>query len=393
MREKNPGPSSQGPALKPRHWGLGASFVWKRAAAIARKEWFHIRRDPFTLALALVLPLAMVIIYGVAIDFNIKDVRLSVNDSDRSQTSRRLLDTFSSSDYFRLRPVVSPAAAVQDVTGERARAALIIPPRFEKDLLAGRGAQAQILLDGADNSTVGPVSQYVTTIQTLASERIAGADMTPPYELRTRYLFNPELNSRWFVIPGLIVVIMAILSIFLTALTVAREWENGSMELLLSTPVEPVEIIVGKAAPYAALAVLAVAFVYVIARSVFGVPFVGNLAVFALGCLLFLITYLAQGLLISVITRQQTIAMQFSMLTGMLPSNLLSGFVFPIASMPSFFWYFTMLLPARWFMVISRRTFLEGSSLVELAVPFAALALSCVVMVALAAKRFKRTLE
>lgn len=369
------------------------TFVWSRSAAVARKEWFHIRRDPFTMALALVLPLVMVIIYGVAIDFNIKDVRMAVSDSDQTQTSRQLLETFASSNYFRLQPVISPAAAVQDVVGEKARVALIIPPRFQKDLFAGRGAQAQILLDGADNSTVAPVTQYVGAIQTLASQRLGDVSLTPPYELRTRFLFNPELNSRWFVIPGLIVVIMAILSIFLTSLTVAREWENGSMELLLSTPVEPAEIIVGKAAPYAALGILAVAFVYVIARTVFGVPFVGHLPVFALGCALFLITYLAQGLLISVITRQQTIAMQFSMLTGMLPSNLLSGFVFPIASMPTFFWYFTMLLPARWFMVISRRTFLEGSTLTELAVPFGALTLSCVVMVFLAARKFRRTLE
>ena len=369
------------------------AFVLRRSGAVARKEWFHIRRDPFTMALALVLPLVMVVVYGVAIDFNIKDVRLAVSDSDQSQSSRRLIDTFASSDYFQIEPVAAPSTAVKDVSSERAKAALIIPPRFEKDLLNGRMARAQVLIDGADNSTVGPVSDYVATIQTMASERIAGATLTPPYQLRTRFLFNPELNSRWFVIPGLTVVIMAILSIFLTALTVAREWENGSMELLLSTPVEPLEIIVGKAAPYAALGAVAITFVYVIARTAFGVPFVGHLWVFALGCALFLITYLAQGLLISVMTRQQTIAMQFSMLTGMLPSNMLSGFIFPIASMPTFFWYFTMLLPARWFMIIARHTFLEGSSVEQLAVPFAALGISCAIMVTLASRKFKRTLD
>jgi ABC-2 type transport system permease protein len=368
-------------------------FKWSRSSAIARKEWFHIRRDPFTLALALVLPLFMVVVYGVAIDFNIKNIELAVSDSDQSQFSRRLLDTFRASDYFILRPTSSPGSAVIDVAAERAKAAIVIPPRFEKDLLAGRGGRAQILIDGADNSTVGPVSDYVARIQTMASERIVGADLTEPYQLRTRFLFNPELNSRWFVIPGLTVVIMAILSIFLTALTVAREWENGSMELLLSTPVEPLEIIVGKATPYAVLAMTSIAFVYVIARTCFGVPFRGHLWVFGLGCILFLVTYLAQGLLISVVTRQQTIAMQISMLTGMLPSNMLSGFIFPIASMPKFFWYFTMILPARWFMIISRHEFLQGSDLGQLAVPFAALTASCVIMVTLAARRFKRTLE
>ena len=369
------------------------AFVWTRAAAVARKEVFHILRDPFTLTLALILPVLMVALYGVAIDFNVENVALSVSDSDQSQASRRLIETFASSRYFLVRGVGSPAEAVRDVSAERARACLIIPPRFEKDLLAGRGAEAQILLDGADNSTVGPVAGYVGSIQTLASKQIADFDPPRPYELRTRFLFNPELNSRWFVIPGLAVVVMAILSILLTALTVAREWENGSMELLLSTPVRPIEIIAGKLAPYAVIGIIAQTLVYVMARAVFGVPFVGNQAVFALGAVLCLTTYLAQGIFISVTTRKQQIAMQFAMLTGMLPSNLLSGFVFPIASMPPVFRYLTMIFPARWFMEIARDTFLKGSGFLELAAPFLALTFFCGAMVLAAARRFKRDLE
>jgi len=368
------------------------TFSWRRAAAVARKEWFHIRRDPFTLALALVLPLVMILVYGYAIDFNIKDVRLAVSDSDRSQASRRLIDTFASSDYFRVHPVASADDAVRDVAAERARTALIIPPRFEKDLLAGREGRAQVLIDGADNATVGPVSQYVGAIQTLACRRIAGADLTPSYQLRTRFLFNPELNSRWYVIPGLTVVIMAILSIFLTALTVAREWENGSMELLLSTPVQPIEIIAGKAAPYAALAMLAMAFVYIIARTVFGVPFAGHLWVFGLGCLLFLVAYLAQGLLISVVARQQTIAMQFSMLTGMLPSNLLSGFVFPIANMPAPLRVIASIFPGRYYVELLRGVLLKGVSIDILWPQFVAMAVFATLMIVLSTLRFGRRL-
>jgi len=368
-------------------------FVWQRAAAISRKEVFHIIRDPFTLAAALVLPVFMVLIFGVAIEFNVKKVALVVSDADQTQSSRRLLDTFGSSGYFLLQHAGSPNDAIEDVTAERARAALIIPPRFEKDLYAGRGAQAQILVDGSDNSTVGPVLGYVGSIQTIASRRIGNFNSPNTYELRTRFLFNPELNSRWFVIPGITVVIMAILSILLTALTVAREWENGSMELLLSTPVQPLEIIVGKVAPYGALGLIAVTFVYIIARTVFGVPFVGNLAVFGLGCLLFLVTYLALGLLISVVTRKQVVAMQFAMMLGMLPTQLLSGFIFPVESMPAFFQYFTMLLPARWFMRIARDTFLKGSSLLDLGGAFLALLIFCGMMIFVATRRFKRDLE
>ena len=369
------------------------AFVWARAMAIARKEVFHIARDPFTTALALGLPVLMVVVYGLAIDFNIKNIPLAVSDSDRTQASRRLVDTFVSSQYFLLRPAVSPAEAVEMVNAERAKACLIIPPRFEKDLMNGRSAEAQLLLDGADNSTVGPMGAYVGSIQTLASERIAGFDRPAPYELRTRFLFNPELNSRWFVIPGLAVVIMGILSIVLTSLTVAREWENGSMELLLSTPVEPLEIIVGKLAPYAVLGIVAQVFVFVIARTAFGVPFIGNLALLALGCVLCLATYLAQGILISVATRNQQVAMQFAMLTGMLPTNMLSGFIFPIASMPLLFRGLTAIFPARWFIVIARGTFLKGSGILDLSGPFLALALFCGGMILAATRRFKRDLE
>ena len=199
-------------------------FTWRRAVAVARKEVFHILRDPFTLALALVLPVFMVVVYGIAIDFNVKNVNLAVSDSDQSQASRRLIDTFASSNYFQIVGANSPVSAYQDVMGERARATLIIPPRFEKDILAERTATAQVLVDGADNSTVGPVTGYMGAIQDIANQRIGDFDPPSAYELRTRYLFNGELNSRWFVIPGLTVVVMAILSIILTALTVAREW-------------------------------------------------------------------------------------------------------------------------------------------------------------------------
>ena len=372
---------------------MNESISWRRTRAIAQKEMFHILRDPYTLALALGLPIFMVVIYGLAIDFNLKNINLAVTDEDKTQNSRRLVDTFGSSHYFLIKNVSSALESQKDLASEEVRASLIIPPRFEKDLLAGRTADAQILLDGADSTTVGPVSSYSVAIQKIAAHRLAGYEEKLPYKLRTRYLFNPELNSRWFVVPGLTVVVMAILSILLTALTVAREWENGSMELLLSTPVLPIEIIIGKLTPYGFLCIIAVTMVFFIARVFFGVPFVGNIFVFGAGCLIFLVTYLAQGLLISVITRNQMIAMQFSMLTGFLPSQLLSGFIFPIASMPLFFRYFTMIFPARWFMQIARDTFLKGSNLLQLLGPFLALILACFFMIRMAITKFKRDLE
>lgn len=373
--------------------GQNSGFVFERAWAIARKEVYHILRDPFTLVLALVFPIFMVVMYGVSIDFNLKQIGLAVSDSDKTQTSRQLLETFGSSQYFLLHPSGSPADTIADVQGERAKASLVIPPRFEKDLFAGRTAEAQVLVDGADNSAVGSILGYASRIEALAGKKLGGAAVASPLDIRTRFLFNPELNSSWFVIPGLIVVVMAILSILLTSLTVAREWENGSMELLLSTPVQPLEIIVGKLSPYGALGLFAITMTYFIARIGFGVPFVGNLAVFGLGCAIFLVTYLAQGLLISVVARNQQVAMQMAMISGLLPSNLLSGFVFPVASMPIFFRYLTMILPARWFMQISRYTFLRGSSLTQLWIPFLALSTLCFLMIRQGTRKFKRDLE
>ena len=191
-------------------------------------------------------------------------------------------------------------------------------------------------MDGSDNSTVVPILSYITSIQSIANARLANFNSPEKVNLRTRFLFNPELNSRWFVIPGLVAVVMAILSVLLTSLTVSREWENGSMELLLSTPVEPLEIIIGKLVPYAILGILAVVFVYIMSQTLFAIPFQGNLFVFALGVMLFLLTYLMQGLLISVLIHSQQVAMQVALLSGLLPAQLLSCFIFPVESMPAF---------------------------------------------------------
>jgi ABC-2 type transport system permease protein len=211
--------------------------------------------------------------------------------------------------------------------------------------------------------------------------------------LVSRFLFNPELSTRWFIIPGIAAVVMAILSILLTALTVAREWENGSMELLLSTPVHPLEIVIGKLAPYTAIGLGATLLIYLAARVVFGVPFEGSHLLFLLGTFLFLAACLAQGLLISIIARQQVVAMQMAMIVGMLPSMLLSGFIFPIQSMPVFFQYFTALLPVRWYVEISRGLFLRGAGLVELAVPFLLLTIMTAGLMAAAIGRFRKDVE
>ncbi len=368
-------------------------FIIGRAVSIAGKEVRHILRDPFTLALALGLPVILVTFFGFAIDFNVSGISMAVYDSDKSRLSRQFAEIFSDSGYFKVLRPLEGSSVLRELNSERASAALVIKPRFADKLAGGKSAEAQFILDGADNSRAGAVLGYLPGILKSAHKRLSGISPPESVELRTRFLYNHELNSRWFIIPGLTVIVLGLMAIFLTALTVAREWENGSMELLLSTPVMPMEIILGKIMPYLGLGIISVIFVYFTARAGFGVPFRGSHILFAVSCLMFLTAALSQGLLISVVTRQQQLAMQFSMLMGLLPSLLLSGFVFPIESMPLFFQYLTAVLPPRWFMLICRGIFLKGAGITELAGPLFALLLMDVILITAAAKKFKRDLE
>lgn len=365
----------------------------KRAYSIAHKEVRHIWRDPFTLSLALGLPLLMVLFFGLAMDFNVHDIHLTTYDSDHSRSSRQLLETFESSGYFQLQPHPLVGDVTEPLNSNQAKAVLVIPPRFGRYVVSHMDSPVQVLIDGTDNSTAGVIGGYMDGIQAAANLRLANTVVNPLVTLKPRYLFNPELNSRWFTVPGLAAVVLAIISILLTAMTVAREWENGSMEMLLSTPVHPVEIILGKLAPYVVLGLAAQSLIYFLARFYFGIPFMGSHILFILGTFLFVAAYMALGLLISVTTRQQILAMQFSMMMGMLPNILLSGFIFPIENMPAFFQWLTMLFPARWFVLVIRGCFLRGSDLSQLAVPLLAMLFMACLFVTVAVRKFKKDVE
>ncbi|HVE13293.1 MAG TPA: ABC transporter permease [Elusimicrobiota bacterium] len=371
---------------------LHGRFDPNRALSIARKEARHVRRDPFTLAVALGLPLMLVLFFGFAINLDVKDVDLLVADGDRSRVSRQLIESLSGSGYFHVRRAPSAGEAAAALGDERAKAALIVEPGFGRDLRAGKLAPVQVLLDGADNQSAGIVASYLASAEGMARSRLSEQPV-PPARIEPRFLFNPELDSHWFIVPGIFVIVVGLISTLLTALTVAREWESGSMELLLSTPVRPGEIIAGKLLPYMGLCFVGVLLVYVLARTVFGVPFVGSHAVFFLATLLFLGATMAQGLVISVTTRQQQLAFQAAMNTGMLPIQLLSGFIFPIENMPRLFQLLTTLLPARWYMTLTRSLFLRGPSLAMMSGPLLALAALSALFVLVSLRKFKTDLE
>ncbi|MDE6571180.1 MAG: ABC transporter permease [Alphaproteobacteria bacterium] len=371
-------------------------FSWRRALAIFSKEFKHIMRDPFTLIMALLLPLTIVLILGNSIEFNIKSIHLAWVDNDRTESSRRLIDTFGSSDYFKTYPLDNPGDIHGDIVTDRARAAIVVPPDFEKNVLGGGVAPVQVLVDGADNSAIMAIMNYLTIINRSAYFKIHDIPQSMSRQnpaMRVRYLFNPELNSRWFSVPGLSAVIIALVAIMLTTLTICREWEQGSMEMLLSTPATSLEIILGKTLPYAILSFLGFVLVFIVARVVFGVPFVGNYLTLVLGTLLFILGYLAMGLYISISTHNQQVAIQYACVIGLLPTVILSGFVFPVEYMGRAYQYISAVFPARFYIDITRDQFLKGSSIAYLWSSFAALAGIAAVLLTACLLRFKRTLE
>ena len=378
------------------------TFSWRRARSVALKEYKHILRDPFTLLVTLVLPLVFVGFFGFVIDLDYKHMRVYVRDNDQTSVSRRFLQEAASSGYFDLHPVHGQFQLDQALERNDSPALLVIRPGFGRHIRAGDAenpGEVQLLADGTDNVQASIMGSYMQGVvqkanAVFARDNPALADAAGAGDqIRSRFLFNPELNSRWFIVPALSTIIIGFLAIVLTALTVAKEWENGSMELLLSTPVRPSEIVLGKLVPYFLLTFFDVLVVFVLAIYVFKIPFLGSFLFYMASCWVYITGALALGLVISVVTRQQQAAIQFAFAVGLLPSCIFSGFIFPIENMPAFFQYFTALFPQRWFLLISRTVFLSDAAPATLATALAAIGVFAGAMILLAVHKFKTDVE
>ncbi len=371
----------------------------RRVSAVALKEWRHIWRDPFTLAFAFLLPMIFVLVFGFIIDLDYRNVSIVVRDRDNSPASRRFEDILSSSKYFSIKHLPFERELKPALESNRPSAILIIERNFGRKVHkadAQNPAKIQLLIDASDNSQSGIILSYMNGAVARANQIFPfGQSAQAPAAdfLQTRFIFNGELNSKWFIIPGLSTIILGLICIVLTALTVAKEWENGNMELLLSTPVSPFEIIVGKLLPYTLIALLDVLSLFVLSLLIFKVPFLGSFALYMLACFIYIFGALALGVFVSVITRSQPTAAMVAFAIGVLPSILFSGFVFPIENMALFFRMLTAVLPQRWFLTISRSLFLSGAGLFDLAVPFLCIGVFSAVMILLSLKNFKRDLE
>jgi ABC-2 type transport system permease protein len=372
---------------------MSARFDPVRLGAIARKEAVQLSRDRRSLLLAFALPLALLVFFGYAISWDVRDIALAVVDEDHSRESRELVDAFLASGYFHLaaRPA-SPGEAPRLFARRIALMLLVVPPGFAADLGAGKTAQVQLLLDGSDANTATIALGYADAIARSFGRRVLlrGRTLALPLEAQTRVWFNEELASRNMIVPGLVAVIMMIIAAMLTSLTIAREWERGTMEQLAATPVTRLEVVLGKLLPYLAIGLVDVAVCSALGVALFGVPFRGSALLLAGLSLLFLIGSLGLGLFISAATRSQMLATQISMVATFLPAFLLSGFMFAIETMPAPLRALTFLVPARYFLVVTRGIFLKGVGPEVLAVQAVLMIVFAVAGLGLAVKSFRK---
>jgi ABC-2 type transport system permease protein len=368
----------------------------RRLLAVSRKEVLQLSRDRRSLGLAFLLPLLLLLLFGYAISWDVHDIETAVWDSDRSAASRELLEAFRASGYFSLvARVESPRELRAVLDGDRADLALVVPAGFAADLGAGRTAVIQAVVDGSDANTATIALSYARSVALGHAARLRGGEGDAPrraVELASRVWYNEELASRNMIVPGLVPVIMMIIAAMLTSLTLAREWERGTMEQLAATPVGRAEVVLGKLLPYLVIGMVDVAATSLLGVLLFGVPFRGSVALLALLSFLVLVGASGLGIFISAGVRSQLLATQAAMIVSYLPALLLSGFMFAIAVMPAPLRAFTYLVPARYFLVATRGIFLKGVGLEVLAGQALLMLLFAVGGVGLAIARFRKEL-
>lgn len=365
----------------------------QRLLAVARKETIQLRRDVRSLGMAFVVPAFMIVFFGYVISFDVKDIKVAVLDQDGTQRSRELVEAFQASGRFR---VVQHLARYGDIEPllDRAgvRLALVIPPGFQRALDTGRPAPVQAAVDGADANTASISLNYAQAIVAAYSARVVlrATPQASPIAAQARVWYNETLASSNMIVPGLVAVIMMIISAMLTALTVAREWERGTMEQLAATPVHPTEVIIGKLIPYLAIGLIDVTVAVFIGMFVFGVPFRGNPFLLVGMAILFLFGTLGLGVFISATVKSQLLATQVAMMATYLPSLLLSGLMFDIASMPIVLQVISNIVPAKYFIVVLRGVFLKDVGLSVLWVQGVAMVLFAAVGLSLAVRAFRK---
>ncbi|MEX2466856.1 MAG: ABC transporter permease [Gemmatimonadota bacterium] len=368
----------------------------RRLLAISKKEWIQLRRDPRSMILAFLLPILLLLFFGYAITWDVEDIPLAVLDEDISPESRALVEAFTASGLFTVHEWLGGSGEVDDrLVRGTVQGVLVIPPDYGRALRApGRSAEIQLLLDGSDANTATIALNYADAVVGRLGARIAreAGRETPGIAPEIRTWYNPNLESRHMIVPALIAVIMSVIAAMLTALTIAREWERGTMEQLAATPATRLEIVLGKLLPYLGIGLVDVAATVAAGIAIFGTPLNGSVVLLAVLTTLFLIGALGLGIFISAAVKSQVLATQIAMVATYLPAVLLSGFMFDIASMPRVLQGVTFLVPARYFVTVTRGIFLKGVGLEALWPQAVLMSLYAVLGLALATRAFRKEL-
>jgi len=378
--------------------------VRSRTWPIMKKEFIEIWRDRRSLAFVLSMPVFMLLLYGYGISSDVKRVPLAVYDRDGQPPARELVRRFTSTDYFVVTAQVGSLWELRRAIDLGvAKVGLTIPEDFSQNLGAGRPAPIQFVVDGSDSNTaniaIGNIASIGKSIELSPRDLRPHILVTPkletpvPIELRTWVWYNPELKSSNFLVPGLTAVILMMLAAMLTSLTVAREWEQGTMEQLVATPIRVPELVLGKLLPYFGIGLLDIALAALVGTLVFGVPFRGSPALLLGLSLIFLLGAMTLGILISIKARSQVLASQVALTVTFLPAFLLSGFVFDLGNLPGWLQAISHVVPARYFVTILKGIFLKGVGLRTLAPEAGFLALFALLVTLAANRSFRKSLE
>jgi ABC-2 type transport system permease protein len=370
----------------------------RRLYGVFRKEAIHIRRDPRTLFVSLMFPLVMMLLYGYGIRFDVRHLPVMALDLDRSAFSRELIGAVSRTEAFSYRGAAMDYGELEEaVVGGRARVGVIIPPGAGRRLTRGETIPIQVVIDGSDATTANIAMGYLSALGRKVSSGLAvsatAQPFVPPLQPRVRVWYNPDLKSAHFVVPGIIAVIMILLGTLLTAFAIVEEKERGTMEMIIVSPVTRFELMLGKILPYLALSLLAIALIVVMGYLLFRVPIKGSLLALAGSCLVYLFAVLGLGIMVSTFARRLQDAMFLAFIVSLLPGILLSGFAFPIESLPAAIKPLTYLVPTRYFLIIIRGIYLKGLGPLALWRQTLPLLLYGLILIIISSLKFKKSLD
>jgi len=374
---------------------------WHRLAAIARKEVIQILRDRRSLFIVVIMPVVLMFLFGYGVSLDLKRIPVCVYDREGSQQSRNLLHRFQGSEYFAVvKAVDNYPELLRAIDTGRCYVGIIIPHDFSQRLATGGPAHVQAVVDATDDNTANLVLGYTEAVvrgfgqevQLDWLQRQGFAAGGPPLSVESRTWYNENLESQAFIVPGVVAIVMAVIGTFLTSLTIAREWERGTMEQLISTPVTPLEVMTGKLLPYFAIGMFDTALCAVVAIAWFQVPFRGQVVTLFASSALFMVVVGSLGFFFSVVGKSQLAANQASLVTTFLPAFLLSGFLFAIEQMPVPIQIFTRIVPARYYVSLLKDVFLKGSTLGQLRPELFALAVFALALATLATRIFQKRL-